>query len=136
EELFQEVFLAVWKSRTRYQPPRPFKSWLFGIAVNLCRAEHRHGKAAPAALDAVVEMVPAAEPSPLDAAIAVETAALVETALLRLPSQQRAVVALRVWNGFSYADIAAMCERTEATVRSHMCHGLAALRKYLEPRLR
>jgi DNA-directed RNA polymerase specialized sigma24 family protein len=36
----------------------------------------------------------------------------------------------------SYAQIAETVGRTEATVRSHMHHGLATLRKYLEPRLR
>ena len=37
EELFQEVFLAVWIFRRRYAYPRPFRSWLLGIAVNKCR---------------------------------------------------------------------------------------------------
>jgi RNA polymerase sigma-70 factor (ECF subfamily) len=53
----------------------------------------------------------------------------------QLPAQQRAVVVLRVWDGLSYAEIAEAVGRTEATVRSHMHHGLTALRKYLEPRL-
>ena len=47
-----------------------------------------------------------------------------------------ATVQLRVWEGMSYAEIAETLGRAEATVRSHMHHGLAALRKYLEPRLR
>jgi RNA polymerase sigma factor (sigma-70 family) len=51
----------------------------------------------------------------------------------RLPPQQRAVVVLRVWEGLPYARIAEIVGRTEATVRSHMHHGLAALRKHLEP---
>jgi RNA polymerase sigma-70 factor (ECF subfamily) len=33
EELFQEVFLAVWRKRKQYQYPRSFKAWLFTIAV-------------------------------------------------------------------------------------------------------
>jgi RNA polymerase sigma-70 factor (ECF subfamily) len=41
EELFQEVFLAVWKRRWSYQFPRPFRPWLFGIAVRQCRAVPR-----------------------------------------------------------------------------------------------
>ena len=73
--------------------------------------------------------------SPADTAIATETADLVAAAVTRLPSQQRAVVVLRIWEGLSYAEIAEVVGRTEATVRSHMHHGLAALRKSLEPRL-
>ena len=72
---------------------------------------------------------------PADTAIATETASLVSAAVAQLPAQQRLVVVLRVWDGLSYAEIAEIAGRTEATVRSHMHHGLAALRKYLEPRL-
>ena len=41
EELFQEVFLVVWTSRERYEFPRSFRSWLYGIAANKCHAEFR-----------------------------------------------------------------------------------------------
>jgi RNA polymerase sigma-70 factor (ECF subfamily) len=75
------------------------------------------------------------EPGPEDRAIATETACLVTRAVMELPPQQRAVVVLRVWQGLSYPEIAALVGRTEATVRSHMHHGLAGLRKYLEPRM-
>ncbi len=66
--------------------------------------------------------------------MAAETAVLVGRAVARLPDQQRAVVTLRVWEGLSYARIAEIVECSEATVRSHMHHGLAALRKHLEPK--
>jgi RNA polymerase sigma-70 factor (ECF subfamily) len=136
EELFQEVFLAVWVKRRQYQFPRPFKSWLYAIAANKCHAAAR-GRPAPVALEAAGAWAPAtAVPSPEESAVATETAALVAAAVTRLPPQQRAVVVLRVWQGMSYAEIAEAVGRTEATVRSHMHHGLAALRQYLEPRLR
>jgi RNA polymerase sigma-70 factor (ECF subfamily) len=137
EELFQEVFLAVWTKRRQYQFPRPFKAWLYAIALNKCRADFR-ARAGPAALpldDSSTVAPLAPEPSPADTAIATETAALVSTAVTRLPAQQRAVVVLRIWDGLSYAQIAEIVGRREATVRSHMHHGLAALRQYLEPRL-
>jgi len=122
EELFQEVFLAVWIKRRQYQFPRPFKAWLYAIALNNCRAEFR-ARAGPTALpldDSSIAAPLAPEPSPADTAIATETAALVSTAVTRLPAQQRAVVVLRVWDGLSYAQIAEIVGRTEATVRSHM----------------
>ncbi len=137
EELFQDVFLAVWAKRARYEHPRPFRAWLFGIAANQCRADYRARNVARVLSlgqdDADGPM--AAEPSPVDTAIATETAALVGAAVAELPTQQRTVVALRVWEGMSYAEIAETLGRTEATVRSNMHHGLNALRKVLEPRL-
>ncbi len=41
EELFQEVFLALWIKRRQYQYPRPFKPWLYAIALNKCRSWFR-----------------------------------------------------------------------------------------------
>jgi RNA polymerase sigma-70 factor (ECF subfamily) len=137
EELFQEVFLAVWLKRRQYEFPRPFKPWLYAIAANKCRAVARGRRLAAVALEDAAPWAPAsAVPSPEESAVATETAALVAAAVTLLPAQQRAVVVLRVWEGLSYAEIAEAVGRTEATVRSHMHHGLAALRKYLEPRLR
>src|SRR5262249_29807768 len=137
EELFQEVFLAVWAKRAQYEYPRPFRAWLFGIAANKCRADYRGRSLARvlALSDDGADAPAAAEPGPVDTAIATETAALVGAAAGALPPQQRAVVSLRVWEGMTYAEIAEALGRTEATVRSNMHHGLTALRKYLEPRL-
>jgi RNA polymerase sigma-70 factor (ECF subfamily) len=138
EELFQEVFLAVWQKRGLYSFPRPFKAWLFGIALNKCRAAFRT-PAFPVSL-ALGDDSPASpatrELSPPDQAVATETAELVATAVTRLPPRQRAVVVLRIWNGLSYAEIADIVGRSEGTVRSNMHHGLAAMRAYLEPRLK
>lgn len=132
EELFQEVFLAVWVKRRQYQFPRPFKPWLYRIALNKCRETFRgRGR-----LTIAEEAERAADgPSPSDAAIAVETAALVSAAVTRLPRQQRAVVVLRIWDGLAFAEIAEVVGCSEGTVRSHMHHGLIALRKILEPQL-
>src|SRR5579872_166564 len=41
EELFQDVFLTVWVKRRQYQFPRPFKPWLYRIALNKCRESFR-----------------------------------------------------------------------------------------------
>jgi RNA polymerase sigma-70 factor (ECF subfamily) len=136
EELFQETFLAVWTSRKKYQHPRPFRSWLFGIATNKCRLEQRRVAVPLAPLNDGGAAAPVAGgPSPVEAAIAAETAALVDRVILRLPAQQRSVMVLRVWNGLSYAEIAETLQLTEATVRSHMFHALERLRQYLEPRM-
>lgn len=136
EEIFQEVFLAVWRKRTQYQFPRPFKAWLFGIALNKCRETFR-ARPQPGSFAGDLAETPAvAGPSPTDEAIATETAALVAAAVTRLPPQQRTVVVLRIWDGLSYAEIAEALGRSEGTVRANMHHGLVTLREHLEPRLK
>jgi RNA polymerase sigma-70 factor (ECF subfamily) len=132
EELFQESFLAVWVNRKQYEFPRPFKPWLYRIALNKCRESYRVRAWLPI-LEPNFETM--GGPSPSDAAIAVETAALVSAAVTQLPPRQRAVVILRIWDGLSFAEIADVVQRSEGTVRSNMHHGLAALKKILEPHL-
>lgn len=135
EELFQDVFLAVWTKRSTYQPPRPFRPWLFAIATNQCRANFRR-QTRTQADERVVAQAESPDPSPAESVASFETARIVESAVAELPPQQRSVVALRVWNGLSYAEIGESLGLTEATVRSHMHHALAGLRRTLSPRLR
>ena len=133
EELFQEVFLAVWLKRRQYEYPRPFKPWLYAIALNKCRAAFRaRARVAVPLGDERVSSAEAAS-SPAEHAIATETAELVGRAVTRLPEQQRAVVVLRIWQGLPYARIAEVLGCAEGTVRSHMPHGLTALRAALQP---
>lgn len=134
EELFQEVFLTVWVKRAQYQYPRPFRPWLYAIALNRCRADFR-SRGGPGKKKATQALVPEEQVSeghtPAEAAISAEMAQLVQAAVTRLPQQQRAVVVLRVWHGLAYAQIAEMIDCTEGTVRSHMHHALASLREGL-----
>jgi RNA polymerase sigma-70 factor, ECF subfamily len=132
EELFQETFLAVWTKRHRYEFPRPFKPWLFAIALNKFRAERR-ARPDPAPLGTAV--LPDADVPPDAAAEADETARLVGRAVRALPPRQREVVTLRVWHGLPYSRIAEVVGCPEATARSHMHLALAALRRELEGRL-
>jgi RNA polymerase sigma-70 factor (ECF subfamily) len=136
EELFQEVFLAVWEKRATYRFPCAFRSWLFTIAANRCRAAFRRARLEALSLDEPFAPAPVAKgQSPVDAAVGAETAHLVAAAVAQLPDQQRTVVVLRVWSGLSYREIAEILHCNEGTARSHMHHGLNAIRKYLEPRM-
>lgn len=133
EELFQEVFLRVWTKRKQYRFPRSFRSWLFAIAANHCRTDYRRRRLATVSLAGDEEFsVQSAGRSPVESAMATETARQVSAAVERLPARQRTVVVLRIWNGMSYGEIAEVLGCTDATVRSHMHHGLAALRGWLE----
>ncbi|HTU25592.1 MAG TPA: RNA polymerase sigma factor [Pirellulales bacterium] len=135
EELFQEAFLAVWTHSRSYQYPRPFKPWLFGIASKKCQADNRKRRFWSGREREEISMLPDGGTTPSEAAIRCENARLVAEALARVTPAQREVLVLRVWNHMSYTEIAAALDRSEATVRSHMFHGLANLRKFLEPRM-
>lgn len=139
EELFQDVFLAIWTKRKTYQFPRRFRPWLFAIATNRCRTAFRRAKPAAVSSSSTEDYAGPDPvdlgPSPVDVAVTTETATLVSTAIAQLPTQQRMVVVLRHYNGLSYAEIAQIAGRSEATVRSNMHHALKRMRTYLETRM-
>lgn len=137
EELFQEVFLAVWIKRRQYNQFRRFKPWLYRIAINKCRASRRRRPlpVGRAVHDDLPMLVVASNPLPTEAAIATETNCLVADAVATLPTKQRTVLVLRVWSKLPYPEIALILNRNETTVRSNMHHALAGLRAYLEPRM-
>ncbi len=61
-----------------------------------------------------------------------ENAALVEEAMRRLPSEQREVLALRVWGELTFAEIAAALGESINTVASRHRYALDALRRALK----
>src|SRR5262245_60158956 len=102
EEQFQEVFLTVWTTRHQYEPPRPFRPWLYAIALNQCRLSWRRHEQSVASLNSAAVPEPSTDgASPDDRLLAAERAALVTQALAALPVKQRAVVTLRIWEGLS-----------------------------------
>jgi RNA polymerase sigma-70 factor, ECF subfamily len=136
EDVFQDVFLAIWLRRHQYRFPRPFKPWLYAIAINRVRQVHRRRGSGPVQpLEEQSAAMAGGGSSPSESAIATETSLLVQQAVAALPPRQQMVVALRLWKGNSYAEIAEAMGIREATVRSNMHDALAAIRRYLEPRM-
>ncbi len=138
EDLFQEVFLTVWTKRAQFNPTRPFRPWLYTIAMNKCRAAYRR-RSAPHRAIAVephtMDQKADSGPSPVDTVIATETETLVQAAVLQLPEQQRSVFVMRTFNGLSYGEIGQTLNKNPATARSLMHYALASLRRELQPHL-
>src|SRR5271165_2231217 len=73
EELFQDVFFTVWAKRQLYEFPRPFKPWLYAIALNKCRAFFRSRVPPVPSLNGDTAQVASRDGAPPDRAIADET---------------------------------------------------------------
>ncbi len=132
DDVFQDVFLAVWQSRHQYEYPRAFRPWLLKIAANKCREHLRGGRRIAWSLE---DREVSVDGEPDASMISQETSDLIAASLERLPKNQRMVVVLRIWNGLSYAEIAQITGRREGTVRSSMHHALKCLRERLQTRL-
>jgi RNA polymerase sigma-70 factor (ECF subfamily) len=134
EDLVQETFLRVARRVAQYRHPRPFKPWLYAIAVNLARD---HFKSAPfrrstALTDDVAGRTADAAPTPADLAQAAEDARRVAAAVQALPDGQRAAVVLRYYSDLSLAEIAETLAVPLGTVKSRLSLGLGRLRELLE----
>lgn len=131
EDLVQETFFRFIRSIGKYRHPRPFKPWLYTIAVNLARdhyksADSRHTDSMTEAFEVATE---AALDEPLFSA---DEARLVATALAALPHHQRETVILRYYQDLSLNEIAEILHIPTGTVKSRLSLGLNRLRELLE----
>ena len=139
EDLAQETFARLFAARATYQAKARFSTYLWRIALNLCRDEHRRvERRKEELLDAnACESAPsavAAMPDPADRLLVDrERASLVRDALARLPETHRTVVMLRHYEGLKFREIADVLNIPEGTVKSRMAQGLTQLSRHLKP---
>lgn len=129
EELAQDVFLQLYKTRSRYQPTAQFKTWLYRMVSNACfselrSAERKYRGVAPTTDDesAVVPGVPNSALRPVrsseEQVIGLETIAALHREVDALPPQQRAALMLNRAEGLSYDEIAVALDTTVPAVKS------------------
>ncbi len=130
DDAAQDAFLSALDRIETYDPARPFGPWLMRIATNAAIDLVRRRTVRRA--DALDERSPARGPTPAGDAESAEIRAKLETALKALPERQRVAVTLFDVEGYSHAEIAAVLEIPEGTVRSDVFHARRTLRTALE----
>ena len=138
EELAQEAFLRVYRSRTRYEPTAKFTTWLFRIATRLALNSLRDGKheRLEERLDAVSEEAPARQvsdrrPSVESALVKEARLAEVRRAVAALPAKQRAAVLMHKYQEMDYTQIAKALHCSESAVKSLLFRAYETLRARL-----
>src|SRR5213594_1039086 len=119
EDLYQETWLRVVRAAGRFDPARRFSTWLFQIAVNLCRDWQRWPPPEPVDPAVVDAGAPAATDAALDA----------RRLLATLPEAQRSAVILRYYHDLPEEEVAAILGCPRGTVKSRLHH---AMRRLLE----
>jgi len=146
EDLAQNVFVQVWKSRARYRASAKFSTWLFTITRNLCLNEIRRRARHPAEpLDAPHpehEGEPLHQPAdvqtiaPPDALLHGELERKIEEALAALPENQRTAILLCRQDELSYEEIAKVVGCSLSATKSLIFRGRETLKQKLKPYLR
>ena len=140
-DLAQETFVRVFRSRSSFRPGEKFSTWLFTIAANLARnhfrwqsrhpnvsLETKTGESEPT----LGSTIPANDPTPNEKALAAERAEAVRTAVAKLPEDLREAIVLCEWEEFSVADAAAVLETTPKAVESRLYRARQILRERLK----
>jgi RNA polymerase sigma-70 factor, ECF subfamily len=139
EELAQEVFLRVYRSRATYEPTARFTTWLFRIATHLAINWLRDGRneKGQQRLDddgdgdmpvrEVADRRPTVEQRMLDQTRLQE----VRDAITVLPEKQRAAVLMHKYEEMEYAQIAQILECSESAVKSLLFRAYESLRARL-----
>jgi RNA polymerase sigma-70 factor (ECF subfamily) len=131
EDLAQEVFIRAFRSIGDFKGESSFYTWLYKIALNLCRNHYRTKGRRPAGepLDenSPVNALAAGEASPEEAVFRREFWAVLQSALDGLPAEQREAVVLCDLEGMSYEEMAALTGVPIGTVRSRIFRGRRAL---------
>jgi RNA polymerase sigma-70 factor (ECF subfamily) len=135
EDLTQEVFVRVFRSLSSYTPGT-FEGWLHRITTNLfLDSARRKQRIRFEVLPTEVEQkLPGNEQTPAQAFDDRHFEGDVQAALMSLPVDYRAAVALCDIEGFSYEEIAATLGVKLGTVRSRIHRGRAQLRESLAHR--
>jgi RNA polymerase sigma factor (sigma-70 family) len=127
EDVVQEAFVRFWKARERVVDPA---AYLFACVRRAALEWHR-GRRRRVAREERAARPEAAEPLFLSAPERAERRAAVETALARLPEEQRAVLVLKVWGGLTFPQIATALDIPANTAASRHRYALARLRELL-----
>lgn len=142
EELAQEVFLRVYRSRESYRAEAKFTTWLYRIATNLAvnhARDTRHERAAQNIyLDApdeetgttpdVADSVPLAEEQMLRD----ERMAAIRKHVVALPERQRMAVLMHKYQGMDYRQIGDVLKLSESATKSLLFRAYQTLRERLK----
>jgi RNA polymerase sigma-70 factor, ECF subfamily len=145
EDVAQNTFLQVWKSRARYQQTAKFSTWLFTIARNLCLNEIRRRSRHPAESLEETHTEHDDQPSrqyedrkiflPTETALHGELAQKIEEALAELPENQRTAILLCRQDELSYEEIAEVLDCSLSATKSLIHRGREFLKEKLKPYL-
>jgi RNA polymerase sigma-70 factor (ECF subfamily) len=136
EDVCQEAFLRVWRRAELFDPARgTFTAWLYRAAANLAFNRLALKSSSETELSAQVVLPPAETVSPSEEASENERARLLHAALGALTPRDRAILTLRHIEERPVAEIAAILDIPEGTVKSRVHYAMHRLRSVLEPAL-
>jgi RNA polymerase sigma-70 factor (ECF subfamily) len=138
EDASQETFLRAFQHLDRYDPKRPFATWLLSIAAHYCIDRLRRRRFPTFSIDEEDEDGPAFEipdadaPNPEREYVRREQKEKIQDVLASLDETDRAAIVMRYWNDASEIEIAESLGLTVSAVKSRLHRARLALGKRWE----
>ena len=137
EDLLQDAFLAVWRRATSYSPQAgAARSWIVSImhhrTIDYLRSVRRRSVLKEATWEEVERDERTAFPDAWDEAWQNIQSAKIREALMKLPTEQRMVIELAYFQGWTHSEIAEGCQIPLGTVKARMRLGLTRLKRVVE----
>jgi RNA polymerase sigma-70 factor (ECF subfamily) len=137
EDLVQEALLRVVRRWTTFRGEAAFRTWFFRIVINVFRDRLRASPTEGIPIDEnQTDLIDRTETGPPQTAMAAELAQLIAKEVSRLPSRQREVLVLIVFEGLSAREVAVIVGISEANVHSTLSAARTRLKTRLAPYLR
>ena len=137
-DVCQETFLRAFRSINGFRGQAKFSSWLYRIALNLCRDWIRRERRSPTvqAPEGVDVIELAAEQGPVesieDLVSRRDVGRHVAVAMTALSDDQRTAIILKEYQGLTFQEIADLLGCPLSTVKTRLYQGLTVLRRELE----
>lgn len=136
EDLLQDAFLAVWRRATSYSPQTgAVRNWLISIlhhrTIDHLRRSRRHSTFQEAPLEEIELDGSIASPDVWDEAWQSVKSSQVRAALMKIPTEQRLVIELAYFQGWTHTEIAEGTQIPLGTVKARMRLGLIHLKQVL-----
>jgi RNA polymerase sigma-70 factor (ECF subfamily) len=132
-DVAQEVFLRAFKYLHRLDLEKPIEPWLMRITVNACRDAARRKQRAR---DTFVEAGPVdtvdQSPDAYDGLVRKQERLVLKKALQSLPEKERLAILLRDVEGLTTAEVAAILQSSQTTVRSQVSRGRLRLKAFID----
>ena len=136
-DVVQEAFLRAYRSLPGFKGQSKFSSWLYRIALNLCRDWIRRQRRTPVVqlpedveLDDLATSAGPVE-SVEDLVARKELSDKVADAMSLLPEEQRTAIILKEFHGMTFQEIADLQNCPLSTVKTRLYQGLSVVRRHL-----
>jgi RNA polymerase sigma-70 factor, ECF subfamily len=136
-DIVQDTFLRAYRALPGFKGQAKFSSWLYRIALNLCRDWIRKQRRTPTVqtpegMD-LIEL--ASEQGPVESIEELvsrrQMSEAVAIAMKRLPEEQRTAIVLKEYHGLTFQEIAELQGCPLSTVKTRLYQGLSVLRRQL-----